>query len=380
MRTEITSSHWFEQQFINMLGSRVGEPDDEVKKIVAELAAAAIAQHSCLDLNRHPKPLIEKLKVQTFIGDPGDKTPIVLSNNRLYLNRFYRFEKEVAAMIAARNVALTVKDKSMMGERLGQYFDEDKQKLAALLAISRQLAIITGGPGTGKTSTVVKILSILLESDDTLDIKLAAPTGKAAMRLGESIRQSTGRLEFSHPLLVDPKVVTLHRLLGMRRDGRTFRHGPHNPITADLLVVDEASMIDLTMMHRLLESLPAETRLVLLGDPDQLPSVDTGNVLADLCAVDPMYSVEFAEFAKPFVGTIPASTTHHKLSNAICRLEKSYRFDENSAIGQLAAGIRKGSASFHSSQDGRVTIESLDERPEALSGEKLLGVWVEYLE
>ena len=138
--------------------------------------------------------------------------------------------------------------------------EHNRQKLAAFLAIARKLAVITGGPGTGKTSTVVKILDILLEESPDLAIKLVAPTGKAAMRLSESISEwaeSTREKKF--------QVQTLHRLLGMRKDGRTWRHGPQNQLKVDLLIVDEASMIDLTMMHRLLGALPDHTRLILLG-------------------------------------------------------------------------------------------------------------------
>lgn len=308
-------------------------------------------------------------------GTPESNTPFVMTGNRLYLRRYYRLEQEVAERMISRNKPIAVADTSKLKDMLDLHFgnaENNRQKLAALLAISRQSAIVTGGPGTGKTSTVVKMLDILLQEAPDTHIKLAAPTGKAAMRLSESIQT------WAENKQLELEVQTLHRLLGMRRDGRSWRHGPQNPISADLLIVDEASMIDLPMMNRLLGALNENTRLILLGDPDQLPSVDTGNVLADLCAGQLGFSTEFSEFAEPFVGKIPDMPETHALTDAICNLEQSYRFNRESAIGRLASTIRQGGAEVDESDinDSDASVNWSTE----INVKRLLQPWHNYLE
>ena len=354
----------FKHHFMSMLSARVGALDADVSEMIAALIDNTIIQHSCLDLRDKPAEFLGRLAEQKMIGAPGEETPLTLSGHKLYLSRLYRYEQKVADLLIARNVALEV-DQTDLKEKLNMPFGEapgDRQKLAALLAITRRLAIITGGPGTGKTSTVIKILNILLEKDPGLEVRLVAPTGKAAMRLEEST---------SMPAL------TLHRLLGMRPDRRSWRHGQDNPIIADLLVVDEASMIDLMLMHRLLVSLPEHTRLVLLGDPQQLPSVDTGNVLADICAGDTGFSTEFAAFANPILGEVPLAVEQHRLTDAICQLQKNYRFTTESGVGQIAIAIQQEIETINDLPDGSVKqLPAWQEGDE----EQLLNHWPAYIQ
>ena len=366
--SELTNG--FERHFLGLIARRSGSLPDDIRSLISRLIRATIHQHSCLDLSQEPESTLNQLERHSAFGDADGDSPLVIAHDRLYLRRFYRYESDVADMIIKRKGELAIPDPQRLKSRLDEHFGTDegnRQKLAALLAISRKLAIVTGGPGTGKTSTVVKMLDILLEESPTLKIRLAAPTGKAAMRLNDSIRTwAEGRNR-------KPEVQTLHRLLGMRRDGRVWRLAPGREIRADLLIVDEASMVDLPMIHCLLSALREDTRLILLGDPNQLPSVETGNVLADLCAGDPGFSEDFAEFAAPYVGEVPRSKQKHALTDSICMLEKSYRFHQDSAIGRLALAIRQSEPAVDAGDDSVRWFTEPD-------SERLLSEWSSFLE
>src|SRR5690606_29391398 len=224
-----------------------------------------------------------------LVHDASSAAPLVLSDNRLYLHRLYQAEQLVKQQLDSR-VAAQLPLAPGVVEKLDQLFtpapgaDVDWQKLACAMALQRRFAIITGGPGTGKTTTVVKLLALLQQgAAGKLQIKLAAPTGKAAVRLTESISGALSRLPAELTSAIPTEVTTLHRLLGALPNRRSFKHHAQNPLQLDVLVVDEASMIDLEMMAALLDALPAQAQLVLLGDKDQLSSVEAGSVLGDLC-------------------------------------------------------------------------------------------------
>lgn len=320
----------FENQFMRLLQRKSGSVSDDVNQVIRRLIRAMVNQHSCLDLSGEPSDLISSLTHLDFVGTNAESCPIVLSQDKLYLAKYFHLERELAEMISARNEPAGAIDHENLINTINDQFEDnsDEQKLAAWIAGTRKLTIITGGPGTGKTTTVRKILELLNPDEGPLDIKLAAPTGKAAMRLAESLGSMT-------------PVMTLHRLLGLRRDGRSWRHHPGNPIRADVLVVDEASMIDLPMMHRLLAALPEQTRLILLGDPNQLPSVDTGNVLADLCSEPPQFSESFIREVHS-ITKIKSGKVTNKLVDAICELKTNYRFATDSEVGELARKIQNG--------------------------------------
>jgi exodeoxyribonuclease V alpha subunit len=343
-----SAAQWFESAFLDEL--RI-PADQDVQSIMRQLVRAAINQHSCLALEKPSAELLDKLRAVPAIGSPGDSQPVILADNRLYLARYFNYELEIAEKLSEMNQASTDINPEELAPLLTDHFGSlngDRQKLVALLALTRRLTIITGGPGTGKTSTVSKILSILKQTDPDLVIRLAAPTGKAAMRLSDSLR--------AHAPDLAEEVKTLHRLLGVRSDGTSFRHHRGNPLHADLLIIDEASMIDLAMMHRLLAALPDHIRLILLGDPDQLPSVDTGNVLADICAGDSGLSADLAAQYQPLIGEVPVSEAPNKLTDAICRLNRSYRFPEDSDIGRLARAVQSGDSTLSSIGDGSVSV------------------------
>lgn len=235
------------------------------------------------------------------------------------------------------------------------------QKVAAAVALSRRFAVISGGPGTGKTTTVAKLLSAMVEQSlnlgKTPTIKLVAPTGKAAARLTESIGKAIDQLPVE-PIVkenIPTESSTLHRLLGAIPNRAEFRHHRRNPLHLDILVVDEASMVDLSMMYKLVDALPPHARLILLGDKDQLASVEAGAVLGDICAFNAYgYSTPQGNLIAELTGFEAlsrnrASQNHMTLAPAVadslCMLQKSYRFDARSGIGQLAKAINAGSAS-----------------------------------
>jgi exodeoxyribonuclease V alpha subunit len=237
----------------------------------------------------------------------------------------------------------------------------DWQKTACAVALRARLSVITGGPGTGKTYTAARLLALLLalhEGDSPLRVALAAPTGKAAARLKQSIDNALTTLQEQVPegsgLDLNTLIArmgparTLHSLLGARPDTRQFRHHAANPLDVDVLIVDEASMVHLEMMDALLQALPPTSRLVLLGDKDQLASVEAGAVLGDLCrdAAQGHYSADTAQFVQAVTGqTLPAQYLAHAapvLAQQTVMLRESRRF--KGAIGQLALAVNRGDA------------------------------------
>lgn len=229
----------------------------------------------------------------------------------------------------------------------------DGQKVAAAVALTRQFSVISGGPGTGKTTTVTKLLASLSwqaqQQGKSINIKLVAPTGKAAARLTESVGQALTTLPLAASIreTIPTEASTLHRLLGARPDSVYLQYHQDNPLHLDVLVIDEASMVDLTMMASVLLALPKSARLILLGDCDQLASVEAGAVLGDLgqFAQQGFTQSQTARinqltgFALPMPTQDPPST----LGDGIAFLHKSYRFHEKSGIGVLAKAINQGS-------------------------------------
>ncbi|OLQ93929.1 exodeoxyribonuclease V subunit alpha [Vibrio ponticus] len=231
------------------------------------------------------------------------------------------------------------------------------QKVAAAIALTKRFAVISGGPGTGKTTTVTKLLAALIEQAQNSEsgvnvvptIKLVAPTGKAAARLTESIGKAVAELPVSPELkaAIPTESSTLHRLLGALPNSVEFRHNQANPLHLDILVVDEASMVDLSMMYKLVDALPKHARVILLGDKDQLASVEAGAVLGDICSFHQYgYSSQQGELIAQLTGFNTLAQSQQKgsqVGDSLCMLQKSYRFDARSGIGQLAKAVNAGS-------------------------------------
>jgi exodeoxyribonuclease V alpha subunit len=227
------------------------------------------------------------------------------------------------------------------------------QKVAAAVALTRRFAVISGGPGTGKTTTVTKLLAALVQQGSDIGevptIKLVAPTGKAAARLTESIGKAVDALPVEPEIRarIPTESSTIHRLLGAIPGRAEFRHHSDNPLHLDILVVDEASMVDLSMMHKLVQALPPQARLILLGDKDQLASVEAGAVLGDICDFSDQHmsatqSQQISALTGFSVIAKHVSTQAPAIVDCLCMLQKSYRFDARSGIGQLAKAINSG--------------------------------------
>lgn len=272
---------------------------------------------------------------------------LVLDGDRLALRRYWRYEHRlVDALRALSGATDATPDAAWLDTRIAALFGDagggsvaadDAQAQAARVALSSPVLLLTGGPGTGKTTTVARLLALAVDAATTRGqtpprILLAAPTGKAAARLGESLRatldtlQQHGRITPELAAAIPTAASTVHRLLGTIPNRSVFRHDAAHPLAADLVVVDEASMVDLPLMTKLVEAVPPQARLVLIGDPDQLPSVETGNVLAALCdAADRCTGDGDTRF--------PGRRVH---------LQRSHRQTAQLDLAPLAAAIRIG--------------------------------------
>ncbi len=301
----------------------------------------------------NPEDWRQILLASHAVSDGETPAPLVLRGDRLYLNRMWQNERQVAAFFAERQSQPDV-DEARLAQVLETFFpttgEVNWQKVAAAVALTRRISVISGGPGTGKTTTVAKLLAALVQMVDSgkCRICLAAPTGKAAARLTESLGNALRQLDLTEQqkAMLPDEASTLHRLLGAQPGSQRLRHHADNPLHLDVLVVDEASMIDLPMMSRLIDALPPQARVIFLGDRDQLASVEAGAVLGDICAwVNAGYTPERAAQLSRLTGsTVPAGEGHcaSTLRDSLCLLQKSYRFGSDSGIGQLAAAVNRG--------------------------------------
>lgn len=310
------------------------------------------------------KKIVEELTHCHCVNQSGDDSPspIILDNELLYLQRMWSYEEKVAQFFKQEHATVDI-DENELIKVLNQLFPTTKesqetnwQKVAASVAITSPTSIISGGPGTGKTTTVAKILAafVMLTSNEKPIIQLAAPTGKAAARLTESLGNALAQLNLSEEedKWMPKQAQTIHRLLGAQPESQQVRYHKDNPLQLDILVVDEASMVDLPMMARLIDALPPKCHVIFLGDKDQLASVEAGAVLGDICRFsedgfsqkrfDQINHLTQGELAKS-TDIIPVSQTPVSVvSDSLCLLRKSYRFGEDSGIGQLAFAVNKG--------------------------------------
>ncbi|WP_413450964.1 exodeoxyribonuclease V subunit alpha [Georgenia phoenicis] len=333
-------------QVARRLGALVGEADENVLLAVALATRAVRSGSVCLHLEDAasfaadaetpdlpwPEPAAWAAAIEASplvsagVDGPADH-PVRWVGGRLYLDRYWRDEmvvrREVDARLAAPSAPADPARLATALDRLFPAAGDDLQRAAAAAAVTGRLTVLTGGPGTGKTTTVARLIAVLQDVAGPLRIALAAPTGKAAARLQEAVHEVVGSLGAEDRERVGTlSASTLHRLLGWLPGSSTrFRHGPGRHLPHDVVVVDETSMVSLPLMARLLEALRPDARLVLVGDPDQLASVEAGAVLGDLVARAPESG-----------------------SGGVVRLVTVHRQEEGSAILPLAAAIRAGDA------------------------------------
>lgn len=349
----------------------------ELVGVLASLVSSLLGDaHICLELDKiaggeirvdgcpvsiPPLGLLrETLASSAVVGAPGEYRPLVLDEgSRLYLYRYWNYERDLARLV--REMAASAPrecDDELLTDGLRRLFppapegEADWQRIAALAALRKRFCVISGGPGTGKTSTVVRILALLLEQEGErpLRIALAAPTGKAAARLMESISRAAGGLDCDERIreMIPRQVATIHRLLGSRPGSSRFRFSAGNRLPHDLVVVDEASMVALPLMAKLALALKPECRLILLGDRDQLASVEAGAVLGDMCGAgeEPGFSEGFARRAASLTGAPlpldPVRSPAPLLTDSLVVLKKNYRFRREGGIGALAALVNGG--------------------------------------
>jgi len=283
--------------------------------------------------------LIAELQESPLVSRDGTVAPLVLEGARLYLHRYWRYEEELAQEIRTRAAHPVAVREDLLESCLAQLFtgtEQDGQQRDACAGIFRErLGLITGGPGTGKTTLVAKYLALLLlyakaSGEGAPRILLFAPTGKAAARLTESLQKKTGESSLPQELVaaLPTRAATIHRALGYRPEHpTTFRHNRENPLPCEVVVVDEASMIDVALMAKLFAAVMPTARLVLLGDKDQLASVEAGSILGDICGA---------------VLDNGAGHGESPLARCVVRLTESFRFSPQEGIGALASAIRAG--------------------------------------
>ena len=343
-----TSARFLDSYFGRWLAESFpsGKQAAEIEKLATAVSYATSLKHSCLDIaqakNLHD-PVLHKLlsrldaeKVKQLCKD-DIASPLVRSadGKRLWLQKYFVFERSVAAAIQQRSQAdgaITAEQKNLLDKLFS--IESNEQRQAAEKALTHRLSIITGGPGTGKTWTVARLIVLLRKANPAIRIQLAAPTGKAGARMKVSLDYA-----FTHDTVlreldanltqISEKPKTIDGLLGINsRISPHARRHAQNPINCDVLIVDESSMIALPMMYRLLNALPDKCRLILLGDKDQLASVEAGSVLADIC-----------------------STTNPEVQRCITMITKSHRFIADSEIGILARNLNQGSATLAPSRN-----------------------------
>ncbi|MGN6718137.1 MAG: exodeoxyribonuclease V subunit alpha [Candidatus Binatia bacterium] len=302
-----------------------------------------------------PKDWVNKLRCSGVVGDPGEFAPLILDqSDRLYLQRYWKYEDELGRSLQARLRDKPPRDLAPadLAQALVELFpgSSDLQKVAAFVAATSRLCVISGAPGTGKTRTIVLICALLinLAGKNELSFSLAAPTGKAAARLKETIAQTGVALNLSGKLKLPADASTIQRLLGARGDSPHFRHNAKNPLTADVVIVDEASMIDLALLAKLLDAVRPDARIILVGDKDQLASVEAGSAFRDICTpgfelgVSVSLARGFAEITgEKLDGT---SRDQARIHSVVVELRRNYRFTPGTGIGELSNAVNRGDA------------------------------------
>lgn len=335
-----------------------------LKNVAYEVSMATSEGHVCTMLDEiaashshlNAQEMQQQLMSSGIVGTPESPgaMPLILDKEgKIYLHRYFDYEWRLAKRLIAGKANGSTIDAHLQSQ-LNSLFPSsqtqnsvDWQKIAVALALQNKLTIISGGPGTGKTTTVVNLLACLLEQNPDCRIALAAPTGKAAARMQEAIRQRAAHLSAALQARLPAESYTVHRLLGTTPKSGQFRHHAGNLLPIDALVVDEASMLDIALAARLFDAVPPEARIILLGDKDQLSAVEAGAVFSELSA-DPTLTQECITHLAELTGTPQALISPSAplkataLHDSVIWFKENYRFSKASDIGILAAAISDG--------------------------------------
>ncbi len=343
--------------------------DDIISPIAYACSKKLSEGHICLDLDNYnsenaticSNDLIEKSK---WITDKENEiNAFIIKNNKIYMHRYFSYETEIIdaiqELIKHENSSNRIKNLLKEKSFIQQVFDENGSKVnwqltAAILSYIHNLSIITGGPGTGKTTTIAKLLSIIFRINPDTKVALAAPTGKAAARIKESIllaKSQIKHLDKNIKFQFDKlQSSTIHRLLGYKKGTHYFKHNINNPLDYDIVIVDESSMIGISLMAKLISSIPSNKQIILLGDKNQLASVEAGSVFGDICQsqketnffkksdLELLNKISNYTYNKSFL-----SIDKNLLSGHIIELQENYRFDKNKGIGQISNAVLNGS-------------------------------------
>jgi len=344
---------------------------ETIRPLVYLLSQRLREGHVCIPLSKEEKEIL--LNSPDNIWSQEDKAvPFIFENDYLYLQRYFRYEKNIVTHIKKRlensrfkqaqyklaidGVQELIKTLSAKNNLDGLTEDEkiDWQLIAVIRTLMNDFSIITGGPGTGKTTTLSKLLRILFTISPDSKVAIAAPTGKASMRMLESLlHKAKGDIPDEIRKKIEAlKPNTIHRLLGYIHHSIYFKHNAQNPLPYDWVIIDEASMIDMPMFAKLLDACGENTRILLLGDKNQLASVEAGSLLSDLCFSAGHLNVFTSSEIEWFNSFIPDHIRHitdkyerpdpSDLSTCITELRYSYRFQERGEIGKLSRAIIAG--------------------------------------
>jgi exodeoxyribonuclease V alpha subunit len=357
--------------------------------------------HICIDLNDD-----NFLSLEETISAKPDKLciieneddykpePFVLYKNKIYFNRYFRYEsiilKKIKTLISLGKEKTKERILKLLGIKhfFNSLFSQNEstnlQSVAALSAYLNNFCIITGGPGTGKTTTVANLLAMLFFDNPELKVSIAAPTGKAAARINDSFKDFKNNLIEEQVVnkIKEVKALTIHRLLGGYQN---FVHHEKNLLDTDLLIVDECSMIDAALMAKLLSALPDSCRLILLGDKNQLSAVEAGSIFADLCVAgllnsavySPFFIQTFQQLTESNNTNLQTSTSHNLLTDCITELEKSRRFDDDKKIAIFSKKVIKGEKEmelkdyYHVSADEKQFVQIIPNDKLELQTEKV---------
>jgi exodeoxyribonuclease V alpha subunit len=376
---EISSLNELDIQFGTLMNRLSGQNSPDLFLAAALVSRYRGIGHICVDLSSFAGKMITQtdgasmtcpalsrwlqvLETSSAVGRPHDYRPLILNRTKLYLYRYWEYENRIAENLKTRaELDIETLDRSLLQEGMKRLLPLDKErgsdetdwkKVAAFMAISKRLCVISGGPGTGKTFTIARILALLIEQhpENHLRIALTAPTGKATARLQESIRAAKATLQCDESVraAIPETASTVHRLLGIAPHSALSRYHARNPLPVDVVIVDEASMVGMALFSKLVQAVPLKARLLLIGDRDQLASVEAGAVLGDICDTGNRhgYSPSFLDDCRHVTTeNISLEQTVNgvgKIGDCIVQLQKSYRFKENSGIRAFSSAVNEG--------------------------------------